>query len=188
MLPDGRLLELVTDGSQSGPILKRWRSPDGTCPIDNHRTLDGLTSPAREPFVIDGEKLRFPGDTSLGATKETACACRCYLDWFLQLPDGSEAMLVHGRQRPARTPGTLNPTSIVTLNGRSKGKIVLGDLSIANFRQMGEVLEVYREGKTLGRICMNKDHGTDLYVHPALPKEADLAGFLLRTAAFNSKQ
>jgi hypothetical protein len=30
-----------------------------------------------EPFVVDGEQLMFPGDTSMGATARNIVNCRC---------------------------------------------------------------------------------------------------------------
>lgn len=43
----------------------------------HHIAADGQTVPVNEPFEIDGEKLLFPGDDSLGATAKNIISCRC---------------------------------------------------------------------------------------------------------------
>jgi hypothetical protein len=35
------------------------------------------TVPLADPFVVSGQRLRFPGDTSLGASAGNVCNCRC---------------------------------------------------------------------------------------------------------------
>lgn len=43
----------------------------------SHMTADGQERKVNEPFEVGGEFLRFPGDTSLGATAGNVINCRC---------------------------------------------------------------------------------------------------------------
>jgi len=43
----------------------------------NHREADRQKRKQREPFVVSGEKLMTPGDTSLGASAGNVVRCRC---------------------------------------------------------------------------------------------------------------
>ena len=42
-----------------------------------HAEADGQTVNVGEPFIVGGEKLRFPRDTSLGASMSNVANCRC---------------------------------------------------------------------------------------------------------------
>lgn len=43
----------------------------------NHVEADGQEVPTNEPFIVSGEELMFPGDTSLGASLGNVINCRC---------------------------------------------------------------------------------------------------------------
>ncbi|MFD1423417.1 phage minor head protein [Laceyella tengchongensis] len=64
---------------QSGIVIgKEWfaaHQPDRTRPW--HLEADGQIKRLDEPFEVNGEKLMFPGDTSLGATADNIVNCRC---------------------------------------------------------------------------------------------------------------
>ncbi|MBH8599081.1 MULTISPECIES: phage minor head protein [unclassified Thermoactinomyces] len=63
---------------QSGIVVgKEWFAAhqDRTRPW--HLEADGQRRPLDEPFEVNGEKLMFPGDTSLGATADNIVNCRC---------------------------------------------------------------------------------------------------------------
>lgn len=42
-----------------------------------HKKANGQVVPIDEPFIINGEKLMHPGDSSLGASAENVIQCRC---------------------------------------------------------------------------------------------------------------
>jgi hypothetical protein len=57
--------------------MKDWNSVlDGkTRPA--HAMADGQSVPINEPFIVDGERLMFPKDSSLGASAKNIINCRC---------------------------------------------------------------------------------------------------------------
>jgi hypothetical protein len=57
---------------------KRTRGVKSSDKAD-HRGLDGQRVPIGEYFTDprNGDKMRFPGDTSNGAKAESVCNCRC---------------------------------------------------------------------------------------------------------------
>lgn len=56
---------------------KRWQSMDDELVRPWHATANGQTVLISEPFIVDGEKLMFPGDGSMGASARNLCHCRC---------------------------------------------------------------------------------------------------------------
>jgi uncharacterized protein with gpF-like domain len=42
-----------------------------------HAEADGQTVPLKEPYIVMGQKLMRPGDTTLGATMDNIANCRC---------------------------------------------------------------------------------------------------------------
>jgi len=56
---------------------KTWDSVGDSHVRDDHLAADGQTVPVNEPFVVGGEQLMFPGDTSLGASAGNVINCRC---------------------------------------------------------------------------------------------------------------
>lgn len=63
---------------QSGLTLKKvWLATDDTRTRPTHEDADGQEVDIDEPFEVGGEKLLFPGDTSLGASAQEVCQCRC---------------------------------------------------------------------------------------------------------------
>lgn len=42
-----------------------------------HRAVDGQTVKINEPFIVKGEQLMYPGDTSMGASFGNVSGCRC---------------------------------------------------------------------------------------------------------------
>lgn len=66
---------------------KEWDSSGDSRVRDSHRHMDGQSVEIEEPFVTpDGDKLMFPGDTSLGAPAKEIINCRCRfklkMDWL----------------------------------------------------------------------------------------------------------
>ncbi|MBA4543985.1 hypothetical protein H1164_13935 [Thermoactinomyces daqus] len=74
---------------QSGIVVgKEWfaaHQPERTRPW--HLEADGQIKQLDEPFVVNGEKLMFPGDTSLGATADNIVNCRC---GYFRILEGGE--------------------------------------------------------------------------------------------------
>lgn len=61
------------------PMDKIWvDTPDGRT-RDEHVEAGGQKQSLRNPFIIDGEKLMFPGDSSMGASPALTVNCRCSL-------------------------------------------------------------------------------------------------------------
>jgi Phage Mu protein F like protein len=76
---------------QSGMVIgKKWRSANQERTRDAHRNADGQVVRVDEPFIVDGEQLLFPGDTSLGASASNVIQCRC---WYKRILEGEEDQL-----------------------------------------------------------------------------------------------
>jgi uncharacterized protein with gpF-like domain len=56
---------------------KTWASILDNRVREAHVSADGQTVKASEPFIVMGEKLMYPRDTSLGATAGNTINCRC---------------------------------------------------------------------------------------------------------------
>lgn len=56
---------------------KEWIATKDYRTRDWHGKADGQRVPVNEPFIVKGEKLMFPGDTSLGASGWNIYNCRC---------------------------------------------------------------------------------------------------------------
>jgi len=54
----------------------RVRRPTPSSPFD-HQSADGQLVGVREPFIVSGEELMFPGDSSKGASISNLVNCRC---------------------------------------------------------------------------------------------------------------
>lgn len=69
---------------EAGFTHKRWltsrdarvRRPTRTSHYD-HASADGQTVPIAQPFVVSGEELMYPGDSSRGASISNTVNCRC---------------------------------------------------------------------------------------------------------------
>ena len=59
------------------PLDKEWITAIDGREREAHRAADGSIVDMDEPFTVMGERLRFPGDTSLGATAPNVIQCRC---------------------------------------------------------------------------------------------------------------
>jgi len=56
---------------------KTWRTVGDKRVRPIHRAVNGQTVPILEPFIVNGEKLMYPGDRSLGASVGNVANCRC---------------------------------------------------------------------------------------------------------------
>ena len=73
-------------------VQREWDSAGDSRVRWSHRKMDGQRVGLDEPFVTpSGARMRFPGDTSLGAPGKEIIACRCraktVVDWLAQALD-----------------------------------------------------------------------------------------------------
>lgn len=163
-------VQVVPDAHATGRVMQRWRNmqdervrhPPGS--TFDHVEPHGQTVPVAEPFTVSGELLRFPGDSSLGASLGNLVNCRCQATFLLVRPDGTETEIFTTPSAPARRTRRpndrvglgermpANPTSAVTLNGRTNARVVLSDGSTATLRQVTpNTLRVSVRGRTIAR-------------------------------------
>lgn len=141
--------EWVKQKEANGRILKVWHNMGDTrvrgnpagiykrSPFD-HWSVEGQERFVDEPFEVSGEKLKMPGDASLGASLGNLINCRCTSQYVAVDQNGNrEPIGLETPHVPAKRtwhPGDrlgketpVNPTSLVTLNGTTRARIVLGD-------------------------------------------------------------
>ena len=58
-------------------LTKEWVAILDELTRDSHAQADGQIVTANDPFVVQGELLMEPGDTSLGASASNTIGCRC---------------------------------------------------------------------------------------------------------------
>lgn len=88
VLAAGNAGSLAAAGSFGVPMKKLWlttlddrtRGMDPKDPI-SHVDPDGQAVKLDEPFLVAGEQLQFPGDSSLGASAGNVVNCRCGLSY-----------------------------------------------------------------------------------------------------------
>lgn len=61
------------------PMKKIWVDTPDDRTRDAHVSAGGQSKPLDQPFIVDGERLMHPGDSSLGASAENLVNCRCHL-------------------------------------------------------------------------------------------------------------
>lgn len=72
--------EVANESARQGfNVWKKWVATDDERTRDAHRDMDGVEVPYDEPFVVDGEEMMYPGDTSLGASAGNVINCRCVM-------------------------------------------------------------------------------------------------------------
>ena len=62
-----------------GHTVKYWATMVDSLVRDAHVDAEGQIQFFDEPFEVMGEKLMFPGDTSLGASEANTLGCRCFV-------------------------------------------------------------------------------------------------------------
>lgn len=72
----------VSDGKQEDELIKVWRTVGDANVRIAHVAANGQQRPGNAAFSVDGEDLRFPGDSSLGASAENVINCRCAAIWL----------------------------------------------------------------------------------------------------------
>lgn len=82
-----RAAELVDDVAPSEILLglsaamKMWKDMDDARVRPWHAEADGQMVPVAEPYVVKGELLMYPGDSSFGASVSNLARCRCISLW-----------------------------------------------------------------------------------------------------------
>lgn len=70
--------EVGKQGEKLGFKMKReWVATTDERTRDAHADANGQQVDMDEPFIVDGEQLMYPGDTSLGASAGNTINCRC---------------------------------------------------------------------------------------------------------------
>lgn len=68
-------------GFTDDEVQKGWLATEDQRTRPEHHAADGQRVPLSQPFTVDGEKLNFPGDWSLGATADNVINCRCSIEF-----------------------------------------------------------------------------------------------------------
>lgn len=78
MFEDQLLREGVVDREGQTPFLeKTWITMGDNVVRESHRLANGQKRRIKEPYLVQGQLLMRPGDTSLGATLDNVIRCRC---------------------------------------------------------------------------------------------------------------
>lgn len=68
----------VVDGATKKiDAVKEWVSQGDSIVRTAHIIADSIQVRVDRPFIVKGQRLMFPGDTSLGATQDNVAGCRC---------------------------------------------------------------------------------------------------------------
>jgi len=73
----GREPSIVAPSRAKKAIKKTWDTVGDSKVREAHLVADGQEQLISDPFIVGGEKLRWPGDTSLGASLGNIINCRC---------------------------------------------------------------------------------------------------------------
>ncbi len=68
-------------GFTDDEVQKGWLATEDQRTRPEHHAADRQRVPLSQPFTVDGEKLNFPGDWSLGATADNVINCRCSIEF-----------------------------------------------------------------------------------------------------------
>lgn len=163
-------------------------------PFD-HWHVDGQEVPVDQPFEVSGEHLKHPGDTSLGASLGNVISCRCHASFSIVGPNGERIDIpLQTPALPARRtwhPGDrlgvetpVSPTESVTLNGRTRANVVMGDgRTFGVMQQVTPNSVVVRiGGRDVARATFNGPDVTSVTVAPG-NEHLDVDGLIRRSVA-----
>ena len=68
-------------GFLPGEMLKEWSDTGDGKTRPGHRHADGQKVPVDQPFIVDGYRLMYPGDSRMGAPADTTINCRCAVNY-----------------------------------------------------------------------------------------------------------
>lgn len=74
-----QLIENPSNDVRAEDITRTWDSAGDSRTRPTHAAADGQKVGYNEPFTVGGQRLMFPGDSSLGATGAETISCRCYV-------------------------------------------------------------------------------------------------------------
>jgi len=77
------LQDLVDTGAAKVERRKEWNTQGDEKVREAHVLADLQEVDADEPFIVDGESLMFPSDTSLGASAGNTINCRCSAMYYI---------------------------------------------------------------------------------------------------------
>lgn len=96
--------DVIADGVVLKPenVTKTWSAILDNHTREAHIEADDQTVDEEEPFIVDGEKLMFPGDTSMGASLENVINCRCNTVRAIELTELPEFVNQPANRAPQR--------------------------------------------------------------------------------------
>jgi hypothetical protein len=196
--------EYVLQNNANARIFQTWQ-----CMLDarvrhpprsrfDHLAPHGQTVGVQEAFEISGEMLRYPGDTSMGASLGNIVNCRCTVQYRARADNGEERELFTTPSAPTRRqhlpgrperPGVpssgyrFKPTTIVTLNSGTRAKIVLGNGEPALLRvEQPGLLTIRVRGDTIARARFDGGKITELTISPEhRAPTTDIEGLIRRS-------
>jgi hypothetical protein len=194
-------LDVIRPGER---LVQTWNSLLDGRERPAHHAAHGQTRPVDEPFEVGGELLRFPGDSSLGASVGNTINCRCFLVTHAEDESGNRRLIHTGPSAPARrmkrpnetleqAKPRLNPTANIRLNGRSRATLVLHDKNktIAQLQQVKpNLIEVRVGNRVIARAETNPTLGTveKISVSPAWQRNgSDVEGIIRRSVALSAQ-
>lgn len=71
-------------GLNDDQIMAKWQSVRDARTRDTHRHMNGKEVSYGTPFNVGGNSMRFPGDTSLGASRSQTINCRCTVTYTVK--------------------------------------------------------------------------------------------------------
>jgi len=71
---------------QTTEVIKTWRDMNDSVVRPSHRLINGTSITESGIFIVGGSRLRFPSDTSLGASISEIINCRCFADYQIGFP------------------------------------------------------------------------------------------------------
>ncbi len=155
---------VVDSDKGSGVVTKTWTSLLDGRERPAHHEAHGQKVGVSDTFTVMGEALRFPGDTSRGASLANVINCRCSAAYRMERPDGTSDPIAETVSVPAKRqrregdrPGVTRPatpTTAVTLNGRTRATVALADGRLANLVQEADKLLVRVDRQTVARATI----------------------------------
>lgn len=197
-------IEWVKQQHANSRVYKQWHNsqdervrgnPEGRYANSNfdHWVAEGIEVPVNEPFIVSGEELMFPGDGGRGASLGNIINCRCSAHYLIIGPNGERIDI------PLKTPvipakrrwhrgdrlGVETPvraTEAITMTGRTRANIVLGDgRTFAVMQQVAPDTVVIRaNGQDLARATFSNGVVTSMTTVQGAP-HLDLEGIIRRS-------
>jgi hypothetical protein len=78
-------------GGQPIRVIKEWVAILDGSTRESHVAADGQTRPISQPYVVEGERLKYPRDSSLGASASNIMRCRCIENFKIPQPQTRSA-------------------------------------------------------------------------------------------------